>query len=91
MIDDQVLRDQIREKLKEAGVRQIDAARILGYTPKHISWVMTGRTTMTIEWASKLLDLCGYQLEIRIVPNKPRPRGRTPRGRRTDAGTTGPS
>lgn len=61
------LRAQVRTALDEAGISQAEAARRIGLSTKHMSQMLTGKATLTLGWAEKILALCGQRLEIRAV------------------------
>jgi DNA-binding XRE family transcriptional regulator len=61
------LRGQVRAALEESGISQAAAARRLGVSTKHMSQMLTGKATLTLSWAEKILAMCGQRLEIRAV------------------------
>lgn len=65
------LRVVVREALTNARISQAKAARQLGLSAKHMSQMLTGRATLTLEWAEQILALCGRQLTIRSVHKGP--------------------
>ena len=66
------LRAQVKEALAEAGISQVQAARQLNLSTKHLSQMLTGKVTLTLGWAERILSLCGRRLEIRAVSGIPR-------------------
>lgn len=65
------LRGQVRAALEESGISQAAAARRLGVSTKHMSQMLTGKATLTLSWAEKILAMCGQRLEIRAVSRIP--------------------
>jgi transcriptional regulator with XRE-family HTH domain len=63
------LREQTRAALRSAGISQADACRQLGVSTKHLSHMLTGRAPLTLDWAERLLALCGQQLLVTVAPN----------------------
>lgn len=61
------LRSQVKAALEVAGISQAEAARTLGMSAKHMSQMLTGKASLTLGWAEKILALCGQRLEIRAV------------------------
>lgn len=61
------LRGLVLAALHEKGVSQAEAARRLGLSAKHVSHMMTGKAPLTIEWADRILALCGKRLALRTV------------------------
>lgn len=53
------LRTQVRAALKACGLKQIWIADKLGISQKHLSQILTGRVSLTLDWAEKILTLCG--------------------------------
>lgn len=64
MTAEDALRRQVRAALTTAGISQADAARRVGLSAKHVSQMLTGRTTLTLPWAERLLALCGMRLVV---------------------------
>ncbi|MEU0991097.1 helix-turn-helix transcriptional regulator [Streptomyces sp. NPDC005953] len=60
------LRAQVRAALHTAGISQAEASRQLGLTTKHMNQMLTGRTTLTLAWAERILDLCDMRIVIGI-------------------------
>lgn len=63
------LRRQVKAALRAAGISQAQAARDLGLSTKHMSHMLTGRATLTLDWADRLLALCGMRLVVSIALN----------------------
>lgn len=61
------LRAEVRAALAARGISQASAARQLGLTQKHVSQMLTGRATLTIAWADRILALCGLRLQIGTI------------------------
>ncbi|WP_405676754.1 helix-turn-helix domain-containing protein [Streptomyces sp. NBC_01511] len=63
------LRQQVKAALHTAGISQAQAARDLNLSTKHMSHMLTGRATLTLDWADRLLALCGMRLVVSIALN----------------------
>lgn len=61
------LRGQVKAALEASRISQAEVARTLGLSTKHMSQMLTGKATLTLGWAEKILALCGQRLEIRAV------------------------
>ncbi|WP_228994370.1 helix-turn-helix transcriptional regulator [Streptomyces sp. DH8] len=62
------LRAQVKTALATAHISQAEAARRLGLSTKHMSQMLTGRATLTLDWADRILTLCGMTLAVVAVP-----------------------
>lgn len=58
------LRAQVRAGLDMAGVSQASACRELGLSTKHMSQMLIGNATLTLDWAERILALCGMRLVV---------------------------
>ncbi|MEU3507693.1 helix-turn-helix transcriptional regulator [Streptomyces longwoodensis] len=58
------LRTQVRAALTRAQISQAEACRRLGLSTKHMNMMLTGRATLTLDWAERILALCGKRLVI---------------------------
>lgn len=58
------LRVQVRAALDIAGISQAEACRQLGLSTKHMSQMLTGQATLTLDWAERIVDLCDMRLVI---------------------------
>lgn len=58
------LRTQVRGALADANISQAEASRQLGLSTKHMCHMLTGKATLTLDWAEKILALCGQGLLI---------------------------
>ena len=65
-----VLHDQVRAVVKASGLKQTWMAERLGVGEKHLSQLLTGRAVLTLEWAERILGLCGMDLEVSIRPRQ---------------------
>lgn len=65
------LRTEVRAALKAAGIRQVAAAAQLGVSEKHLSQMLTGKVSLTIPWAERILALCGLRLVIALQHKQP--------------------
>jgi DNA-binding PadR family transcriptional regulator len=64
-IEDQ-LRHLVRQALTAAGLAQAEAARKIGISTKHLHIMLSGGSTLSLQRAEQLLDLCGQKLAIHI-------------------------
>lgn len=62
------LHQQVQGAVRDSGLKQTWIARRLGVSDKHLSQLLTGRVVMTLEWAQRILELCGLELVISIRP-----------------------
>ena len=69
------LRAQTKDALKSAGISQAAAARQLGLSTKHMSHMLTGRAALTLDWADRILALCGASLLLVATRNQAAPPG----------------
>jgi plasmid maintenance system antidote protein VapI len=60
------LRVQVRAALERTGISQAEASRRLGLSTKHTNQMITGRAPMPLQWADRILTLCGMRLVIGI-------------------------
>jgi transcriptional regulator with XRE-family HTH domain len=61
------LRTQVRAALKASGRKQIWIAEKLGISPKHLSQMLTGRVSLTVDWAQRIAELCDARLLIFVT------------------------
>jgi plasmid maintenance system antidote protein VapI len=66
------LRVQVRIALHKAGISQAEVCRQLGVSTKHMNTMLTGRATLTLDWAEGILGLCGQHLMIKVLPDRPK-------------------
>jgi len=64
------LRIQVRAALDTAGISQAEACRQLGLSTKHMNMMLTGKATLTLEWAERIVDLCGMRLVVLALTGK---------------------
>ncbi|MFE9855535.1 helix-turn-helix domain-containing protein [Streptomyces sp. NPDC005780] len=64
------IRTQTKDALKDAHISQAEAARQLGLSTKHMSHMLTGRATLTLDWADRILAICGTHLELVTAQDK---------------------
>ena len=62
----EVLRAQVRAALIQAEISQAEACRQLGVSTKYMSQMLTGRSTLTLAWAERIVGLCGGQIHIGV-------------------------
>lgn len=65
------LRVQVRAALDRAGISQADACRQLGLSTKHMNMMLTGKATLTLDWAERIVDLCDMRLVVLALTGKP--------------------
>jgi hypothetical protein len=58
------LRTHIRSALAIAKISQAEACRRLGCSTKHMNMMLMGHAPLSLEWAEKILGLCGKRLVI---------------------------
>lgn len=61
---EEALRTQVRAALAKARISQAEACRQLGCSTKHMSQMLTGRATLTLAWAERILSLCNLRLVV---------------------------
>ncbi len=61
------LRLQVRDALTDANMSQAAAARALGITSKHMSQMMTGKARLNLDWAERILGLCGMTVRTTLI------------------------
>jgi plasmid maintenance system antidote protein VapI len=61
------LRLQVASALALSNISQAQAARDLGLSNKHLNQMITGRAVLTLDWAERILALCGMRLVIGIA------------------------
>ncbi|WP_097865882.1 helix-turn-helix domain-containing protein [Streptomyces sp. rh34] len=66
---DRDLRAQVKAALATARMSQAEAARRLDLSTKHMSHMLTGRATLTLDWADRILTLCGMTLAVVAIPD----------------------
>jgi hypothetical protein len=64
------LRVQVRAALDTAGISQAEACRQLGLSTKHMNMMLTGKATLTLDWAERIVDLCGMRLVVLALTGK---------------------
>lgn len=64
------LRIQVRAALAASGISQAEACRQLGLSTKHLNQMLTGKATLTLDWAERIVDLCGMRLVILALTGK---------------------
>jgi transcriptional regulator with XRE-family HTH domain len=60
--------DLVREARRRAGLMQADLARLAGTTQSAIARWESGRTAVSLDDVRRLVRLCGYDLELMLVP-----------------------
>lgn len=64
------LRTQVRAALDTAGISQAEACRQLGLSTKHMNMMLTGKATLTLDWAERIVDLCDMRLVVLALTGK---------------------
>lgn len=65
------LRHQVRSALDHARISQAEAARHLGISNKHLNQMLTGRATLTLDWADRIAALCGMRIVVLALTGRP--------------------
>ncbi|QIP87606.1 helix-turn-helix transcriptional regulator [Streptomyces sp. Tu 2975] len=65
------LRSQVRAALERTNISQAEAARQLGLSTKHMSQMLTGRATLTLDWAERIVALCGMRIVVLALTGTP--------------------
>lgn len=65
------LRHQLRAALEQARISQAEAARQLGLSNKHMNQMLTGRATLTLDWADRIAELCGMRIVVLALTGRP--------------------
>lgn len=63
----QQLRLHVASALAITGTSQAETARQLGLSNKHLNQMITGRAVLTIDWAERILAVCGMRLVIGLA------------------------
>ncbi|MGH3376005.1 MAG: helix-turn-helix domain-containing protein [Actinoallomurus sp.] len=58
------IRTEVRTALVASGMTQAAVARQIGCSQKHVSAMVGGRSTLSIDWADKILQTCGRRLLV---------------------------
>ncbi|MGW3383307.1 helix-turn-helix domain-containing protein [Streptomyces albogriseolus] len=66
------LRKQVRASLKSARISQASVARELGVSTKHLCQMLTGRAPLSLEWAERIVALCGMRIEVVVLKGEAR-------------------
>lgn len=61
-----ILRTHAMSAVKNSGLRQRYIAEQLHLTEKHLSQMLLGRAPMSVEWADRILRICGKRLVISV-------------------------
>lgn len=60
------LRTHVRVALAAAHVSQAEACRRLGCSTKHMNMMLTGKSTLNLAWAERILSLCGKRVVVTV-------------------------
>lgn len=63
---EQQLREQVIGALTAARVSQAEACRRLGCSTKHMNMMLTGKSTLNLAWAERILGLCGKRVVVTV-------------------------
>lgn len=66
MSAEQALRAEVIAALRTESMSQAEAARRLGLSNKYVNQMLTGRATLTLVWAERLLALCGLRVVVGV-------------------------
>lgn len=61
---------QVRAAVRESGLKQKWMADRLHVSDKHLSQLLTGRVALTLDWAERILALCGMELVVSVRPKR---------------------
>lgn len=61
------LREQVRAALDTTQTSQVVIARELKVSTKHLCQMLTGRAPLTLEWAEKIVNVCGMRVEVVVL------------------------
>lgn len=64
MTAEESMRTQVRAALETAGISQAEACRQLGCSTKHLNQMLTGKAPLGLDWAERILALCGMRLVV---------------------------
>jgi hypothetical protein len=64
----ELLLAQVQAAVKNSGLKQTWMAQRLVVSEKHLSQMLTGRVEMTLDWAERILALCGLELDVTARP-----------------------
>lgn len=67
------LRAQVRAALVTAQISQAEACRQLDLSTKHMCQMLTGRAPITLDWAERVVALCGMRIEVYVLTGPTRP------------------
>lgn len=56
----------VKAMIEEAGIKQVHIAQKLGISQKHLSHLLTGRSTLSVHWVEQIASVCGHSLDIRL-------------------------
>lgn len=59
---------QVQAAVKHSGLKQTWLAQQLHASEKHVSQMLTGRATLTLDWSERILALCGLELDVTVRP-----------------------
>jgi plasmid maintenance system antidote protein VapI len=62
----------VRDELAKARISQAEACRRLDVSTKHMNQMLMGHAPLTLEWAERILALCGKHpiVTARRIPKK---------------------
>jgi plasmid maintenance system antidote protein VapI len=60
------LRTHVRTELTKAKISQAEACRQLGCSTKHMNQMLMGHKPLSLDWAERILALCGKRLVIDV-------------------------
>ncbi len=66
--EEETLLYQVRQAVQESGLSRTVMAQRLHVSQAHLSRLLTGKRTMSLEWAQAILGLCGLELVVSVRP-----------------------
>lgn len=64
----ELLLAQVQAAVKHSGLKQRWLAQQLHTGETHLSQILTGRAALTLDWAERILALCGLELDVTVRP-----------------------
>ncbi|MFE0692946.1 helix-turn-helix domain-containing protein [Streptomyces sp. NPDC058869] len=64
------LRAQVRAALATTRISQAETCRQLGLSTKHLNMMLTGKATLTLDWAERIVNLCGKRIEVLVLSGR---------------------
>lgn len=61
------LKKELKNKLKETGIKRIELAKLMGILPQEVSRIINENKPTKIETLERAFNVLGYELEINII------------------------